>query len=82
MFFICFIYHININITITILDIVHRPVFYLKRDVSETGFCLRLQAEPTHLGPIVKATLCHRTPASQSQTQSHITTDGQSASLS
>jgi hypothetical protein len=32
-----------INITITILDIIHRPVFYLKHDVSETGFYLRLK---------------------------------------
>jgi hypothetical protein len=33
------------NINITILDIIHRPVFYLKHDVSETGLCLRLQVE-------------------------------------
>jgi hypothetical protein len=26
--------------------------FYLKHNVSETGFCLRLQVEPTQLGPI------------------------------
>jgi hypothetical protein len=26
--------------------------FYLKHDVSETGFCLRLQVELTQLGPI------------------------------
>jgi hypothetical protein len=25
------------------LGIIHRPVFYLKHDVSDTGFCLRLQ---------------------------------------
>jgi hypothetical protein len=31
-----------INITITILNIIHRPVFYLKNNVSETGFCLCL----------------------------------------
>jgi hypothetical protein len=37
-------------ITITILDIIHRPVFYLKYNFSETEFCLRLQVEPTHLG--------------------------------
>jgi hypothetical protein len=34
----------NGNITNTILDIIHRPVFYLKRDVSEIqssgGTCL------------------------------------------
>jgi hypothetical protein len=47
-----------INITITILDIIHRPVFYLKHDVSETGFCLHLRVELTQLGPIDTASLC------------------------
>jgi hypothetical protein len=32
-----------INITNTILDIIHSAVFYLKRNISATGFCLRLQ---------------------------------------
>jgi hypothetical protein len=41
-----------INVTITILDIIHRPVFYLKQNVSVTGFFFRLQMEPTQLGPI------------------------------
>jgi hypothetical protein len=41
-----------INTTITILDIIHRPVFYLRHYVSETGFFLSLQEEPTHLGPL------------------------------
>jgi hypothetical protein len=36
------------NITIRSLDNTP-PVFYVKRDVSETRFCLRLQMEPTHL---------------------------------
>jgi hypothetical protein len=36
--------------TISILDIIHRTVFYLKHDVSETAFCLRIQVEPTQLG--------------------------------
>jgi hypothetical protein len=27
----------------TILDIIHRPVFYLKHHVSETVFCLYCQ---------------------------------------
>jgi hypothetical protein len=31
------------NTTITILGIIHRPVFYLRHDASETGFCLHLQ---------------------------------------
>jgi hypothetical protein len=47
-----------VNITITILDIVHRPIFYLKQDVSETGFCLHHEVEHTHVGPIEKASLC------------------------
>jgi hypothetical protein len=46
-----------INITITILDIIDRPAFYLKHNVSETGFCLRLQVKPTQLGPIDTASL-------------------------
>jgi hypothetical protein len=24
------------------MDIIHRPVFYLKHNVSEPGYCLRL----------------------------------------
>jgi hypothetical protein len=46
-----------INISITILDIILRPVFYLKHDVLETGFCLRLQVEPTQLGLRDRASL-------------------------
>jgi hypothetical protein len=30
-----------------ILDIIHRPALYLKDGVSESGFCVRLQVEPT-----------------------------------
>jgi hypothetical protein len=41
-----------INITVTTVGITHRPVFYLKHDVSETGFCLRLQVEPTQFSPV------------------------------
>jgi hypothetical protein len=29
-----------------------RPVYFSKHNVSETGFCLRLQAKPIQLGPI------------------------------
>jgi hypothetical protein len=39
------------NIAITILDIIHRPVFYLEHDISGAGFYLSLQVEPTQLGP-------------------------------
>jgi hypothetical protein len=60
-----------INITITILDIIHRPVFSLKYNVSETGFFLRLEVEPSQMGlsdelvsvPRDRANLCLRTPA-------------------
>jgi hypothetical protein len=40
------------NITIAILDIIHRPVFYLKHNVPETGFYLSLQVETARLSPI------------------------------
>jgi hypothetical protein len=49
-------------ITITVLGIIHRPIFYLKHDISETEFCLCLQVEPTQLGPINRAS-CLWAPA-------------------
>jgi hypothetical protein len=52
-----FVTTVYIDVTITILDIIHRPVFYLKLDVSEAEFCLCLQVEPTHMGPIDEASL-------------------------
>jgi hypothetical protein len=42
--------------------IYYRPVFYLKHDVSEAAFCLRLQVEPTQVGPTEKGNVCLRTP--------------------
>jgi hypothetical protein len=44
-----------INITITILNIIHRTVFHLTHNVSETEFYLRLQVEPTQLDTIDRA---------------------------
>jgi hypothetical protein len=42
-------------------NIMHRPVFLFKtRNVSETGFCLRLQVEPTQ-----KHNNCVNIPSSQ-----------------
>jgi hypothetical protein len=41
-----------INITTTILDIIQRPVVYLKPNVSQTGFCHYLQVVPTQLNAI------------------------------
>jgi hypothetical protein len=45
-----------INKTIKIPHINHRPVFYLKHDVSETAFCFLLQVEPIRLSPAVYET--------------------------
>jgi hypothetical protein len=50
-----------INITITIRDIIHHSIFYLKHDISETGFCPRLQVEPTQLVLIEWASLSAET---------------------
>jgi hypothetical protein len=55
--------YILTNINIVFLDIINRPVFYLKHNVSETGFSLRLQVEPTQLGPIDRASPYLRRPA-------------------
>jgi hypothetical protein len=48
---------IYINVTITILDIIHRPGFHFKHRVMEIGFCLRLQVKPTELAPVDRATV-------------------------
>jgi hypothetical protein len=56
-------YHIAVDATITFLDIIHRPVSYLKHDVSETGFCFRLQVGPAQSDPIERAGLCLQPPA-------------------
>jgi hypothetical protein len=55
--------------------------FTLTHNVSETGFRLRLQVEPTQLGPVGRASPYLRTSAPESESESQITTDGQSASL-
>jgi hypothetical protein len=51
-----------INITITILDIIHRPVFYLKTHLG-TGLCLPSQMEATQVGHIETTSLCLWAPA-------------------
>lgn len=50
--------NVVINVTITILNAIYRLVFYLNNSISQTGFCLRLQVEPTRLSTIHKANLC------------------------
>jgi hypothetical protein len=44
------------------LCLKHHPVYFSKHDVSQTGFCLRLQVKPTQLGPIDRASPSLRTP--------------------
>jgi hypothetical protein len=39
-----------INVAITILDIIHRPVFYLKYNGFKTRFCFHFQVKPTQSG--------------------------------
>jgi hypothetical protein len=49
-------------------------LLFKTHNVSESGFCLRLQVEPTQLDPVDRDSRYLRTPASVSQ--SHIATDG------
>jgi hypothetical protein len=54
-----------ISTTITILYIIQLTVFYLKHNISETKFCLRLQVVTTQLASVHRATLSlDRTEAS------------------
>jgi hypothetical protein len=46
-----------VDITITILDTIHRRVFHLKHNVSVTGFYRLLQVELIQLGPIESQSL-------------------------
>jgi hypothetical protein len=57
------IQYFKIIIIIEFLDIMHHPVLFYLDYVLETGFCLRLQVEPTQLGPIDTASPYLRTPA-------------------
>jgi hypothetical protein len=46
------------------LYIIHCPRFLIEtHNISEIGFCLRLQVGPTQLSPIDKASPYLRTPA-------------------
>jgi hypothetical protein len=47
-----------INIAIAILEISHYSVFYLKHNISVTGFCLRIQVEPTQLDTVDRTSPC------------------------
>jgi hypothetical protein len=45
------------GLIIKIVDIIDHPDCYLKQDISETGFSLHLQVEPTQVCPIERAKL-------------------------
>jgi hypothetical protein len=49
-----------INIIVTVLDIIHRTVFYLKRGFSETGFFFCLQVQDIQLATTKMSILCFR----------------------
>jgi hypothetical protein len=55
-----------INIANRILNIIHRPLFYLKQDVPKTEICFHFQEEPTELDQINRPSLCLRTLATTS----------------
>jgi hypothetical protein len=56
--------------TVKIKDIIHWPIFYLKRIGSDTEFCLCLQVECTQIGLRDKASLCLRTKVKPTQNYS------------
>jgi hypothetical protein len=68
--------------TITILDIIHRPIFYLKHNLLGDWILSLSSGISYPVGPTDRASLSLRSPASLIQSQSYIATDGQSASLS
>jgi hypothetical protein len=70
-----------VNITLTILDILHRPVFYLEHGVSETRFCLRFQAELAQMSPIKRASLCLRSRDRIQSAKRHVLNIGQDNSM-
>jgi hypothetical protein len=47
----------KLRVTFIILDIISSSVFYLKHDISETGFCPRQQMKPTQMGPKTESIL-------------------------
>jgi hypothetical protein len=51
-FLIYYLFNDAVSTTITVMNNIRGSVFYLEHDVSETGFCLRLQVEPAHLEPV------------------------------
>jgi hypothetical protein len=48
---------------VVFLNIAHCPVLFKTHNISETGFCLRLQVDPNQLGPIDRVTPYFWTPA-------------------
>jgi hypothetical protein len=48
-------YYVSGHYPSTCFYLKYLPVYISTHDVSKTGFCLRLQLEPSHLGPIDRA---------------------------
>jgi hypothetical protein len=48
-----------LDITIVLFYLQHYPVYISKYNVSDTGFCPRLQVKPTQMGTIDKGTKCN-----------------------
>jgi hypothetical protein len=55
-------YYVSGHFSSSCLIWKHHPVYFSKHNVSETGFCLRLQVKPTQLGTIDRASPYLRTP--------------------
>jgi hypothetical protein len=53
-----------------LLNNIHRLVYVLEHNVSETGFRLRPQVKPTLLGPIGRASPYLRITMSESESES------------
>jgi hypothetical protein len=51
-----------VSTNIMFLNIIHRPVYIIQHNVSETGSCLRLQVKPSQFEPIDWASPYLRTP--------------------
>jgi hypothetical protein len=50
--------HSLLHVTITILNIIHRPLFHFKHNFSDTGLRLRFQVEPTRVAPTETIGFC------------------------
>jgi hypothetical protein len=57
-------YYVSVHYPSSSICLKYRTVYFSKHDVSDTGFCLRLQVKPTQLGQINRSSPYLRTPVS------------------